>query len=250
MTWEFRRKPAKRASCSLNGVVKVGRRVRFVRLDLAEMKAVAHAHGGKLNDVVLDLWAGGLRALLLSRGEPVERIELKVGQAVSLRPASDREAIDNQTGSVVLPLPIWEADPGRRLERIVATTRRSKAIQRPAAIMDVMAALAATPLGTYMNLHQRAVNVMATNVVGPPVPMFVRGGRVLDLLPIIQLVGNVGLTVCAFSHAGTVALVVTADARGFSDVDELIAGIAADWQALAGRPPALGARAEPQAVTA
>jgi WS/DGAT/MGAT family acyltransferase len=221
---------------SLNGVVGVGRRVRVLRLDLAEMKAVGHAHGGKLNDLVLDLWAGGLRRLLLSRGEPVEGIEIKVGQAVSLRSASDGEAIDNQAGTIVLPLPVGEADPNRRLDRIVATTRRTKAIQQPAAIMNVTAALAATPLGAYMNLHQRAVNVMATNVVGPPLPMYVLGARVLELLPIIQLVGNVGLTVCAFSYAGSVALVVTADAGGFPDVDELVAGMEAEWRTLAGTP--------------
>ena len=234
---------------SLNGVVRAGRRVRFLRLDLTEMKAVAHGHGGKLNDLVLDLWAGGLRRLVLSRGEPVQSIELKVGQAVSLRPPSNREAIDNQTGSIVLPLPIWEADPGRRLDRIVMTTRRSKAIQQPAAIMNAMAALAATPLGAYMNLHQRAVNVMATNVPGPPMPMHVLGGRVLDVLPIIQLVGNVGLTVCAFSYAGSVALVVTADARGFPDIDELIRGMEADWRALAGGSPQREAEPETEALT-
>ena len=235
---------------SLNGVVTVGRRVRFLRLDLGEMKAVAHARGGKLNDLVLDLWAGGLRRLLLARGESVEGIELKVGQAVSLRPATDRDAIDNQAGSIVLPLPIGEADPGRRLDRIVATTRRTKAIQQPAAIMNVVAALSATPLGAYMNLHQRAVNVMATNVVGPPVPMFALGARVVDLLPIIQLVGNVGLTVCAFSYAGTVALVVTADARGFPDVDEIIDGMAADWRTLEGTPAVLAPEPSSEPVPA
>lgn len=217
---------------SLNGIVGPGRRVRSFRLDLAAMKDVAHAHGGKLNDLVLDLWSGGLRQLLLSRGEPVDGVELKVGQSVSLRPSSDADAIDNQAGSIVLPLPVGEADPGRRLDRIVATTRRTKAIQRPATIMNAMAAMAATPLGQYLNLHQRAVNVMATNVVGPPVPMFVLGAPILDIVPIIQLVGNIGLTVCAFSYAGRVSLVVTADKEGFPDVDELIRGMERDWQAL------------------
>jgi WS/DGAT/MGAT family acyltransferase len=224
---------------SLNGIVRAGRRVRCLQLDLATMKDVAHAHGGKLNDVVLDLWSGGLRELLVSRGEPVEGIELKVGQAVSLRPPSDADAIDNQAGSVVLPLPVGEVDPGRRLDRIVATTSRTNAIQRPAAIMNAMAAMSGTPLGEYLNLHQRAVNVMATNVVGPPVPMYVLGAPILDILPIIQLVGNIGLTLAAFSYAGRVSLVVTADASGFPDVDELIHGMDRDWQALQGARGAL-----------
>jgi WS/DGAT/MGAT family acyltransferase len=225
---------------SLNGAVRAGRRVRYLQLDLAAMKDVAHAHGGKLNDVVLDLWSGGLRQLLVFRGEPVEGIELKVAQAVSLRPSSDAEAIDNQAGSIVLPLPVGEADPGRRLDRIVAMTSRTKAVQQPAAIMNAMAAMSATPLGAYFNLHQRAVNVISTNVVGPPVPMYVLGAPVLDILPIIQLVGNIGLTLAAFSYAGRVSLVVTADARGFPDVDELIHGMERDWQTLyaaSGAPP-------------
>jgi WS/DGAT/MGAT family acyltransferase len=217
---------------SLNGIVGKGRRVRSLRLDLAAMKDIAHAHGGKLNDVVLDLLSGGLRHLLVSRGEAVDGIELKVGQAVSLRTPSEADAIDNQAGSIVLPLPVGEADAGRRLDRIVATTRRTKAIQRPGAIMNVMAAMSATPLGTYFNLHQRAVNAIVTNVAGPPVPMYVLGAPILDILPIIQLVGNIGLTLAAFSYAGRVSLVVTADARGFPDVDELIRGMDRDWQAL------------------
>jgi hypothetical protein len=59
------------ARTSLNHVVQAGRRIRYLRLDLAAMKEAAHAHGGTVNDLVLDLWSGGLRRLLVSRGESV-----------------------------------------------------------------------------------------------------------------------------------------------------------------------------------
>ena len=217
---------------SLNQVVQAGRRIRFLQLDLAAMKDVGHAHEGTVNDVVLELWSGGLRQLLASRGELAPGIELVTAQAVSTRSARDG-TIDNQAGTVVLRLPTWEADVQRRLDLIVATTRTVKAGQRSAAIAGVVAALSATPIARYFNLHQRAVNVIATNVVGPPAPMYIQGARVLEILPIIQLVGNVGLTLCAFSYAGRVFLVVTADATGFPDLDVLMAGIERDWQALA-----------------
>jgi diacylglycerol O-acyltransferase / wax synthase len=55
---------------SLNQVVRPGRRIRFLRRGLAAVKEAAHAHQAKVNDVVLDLWSGGLRQLLLSRAEP------------------------------------------------------------------------------------------------------------------------------------------------------------------------------------
>jgi WS/DGAT/MGAT family acyltransferase len=218
---------------SLNGVVQQGRRIRFLRLDLEAMKAAGHAHDGTVNDVVLDLWSGGLRQLLVSRGEPVAGVELVTAQAVSTRSASDG-SIDNQAGTIVMRLPTSEADVGRRLDLVVRTTHTAKAGQRSAAIAGVVAGLSATPIAQYFNLHQRAVNVIVTNVVGPPVPMFIFGARILEILPIIQLVGNVGLTLCAFSYAGEVFLVVTADATGFPDLDVLMEGMERDWQALVG----------------
>ncbi len=54
------------------------------------------------------------------------------------------------------------------------------------------------------------------------------------MLAIIQLVGNIGLTLAAFSYAGRVSLVVTADASGFPDVDELVRGMERNWRALRG----------------
>lgn len=218
---------------SLNGVVQVGRRIRFLRLDLDAIKRAGRTHEGTVNDVVLDLWAGGLRRLLASRGEPVAGVELVTAQAVSTRSATDG-SIDNQAGTIVMRLPIWEADAARRLDLVVRTTRAAKAGQRSAAIAGVVAGLSATPIAQYFNIHQRAVNVIATNVVGPAVPMFVFGARILEILPIIQLVGNVGLTLCAFSYTGEVFLVVTADAAGFPDLHVLVEGMDRDWQALVG----------------
>jgi hypothetical protein len=133
-----------------------------------------------------------------------------------------------------MPLPTWEADVDRRLELIVRRTRKAKAGQRSAAIAGVLAGLSTTPIARYLNLHQHAVNVIVTNVVGPPAPMYIMGARILEILPIIQLVGNVGLTLCAFSYAGEMFLVVTADATGFPDLDVLMDGMEGDWSALMG----------------
>jgi WS/DGAT/MGAT family acyltransferase len=221
---------------SLNKVVQAGRRIRFLRLDLAAIKEAAHAHDGRVNDVMLDLWSGGLRQLLMSRGERVAGVELISALAVSTRSATDTAAVDNRAGTMVLPLPVGEADPKHRLDLIVRTTQQAKARQLPATIIGVLAGLSLTPIGRYLNLHQRATNVIVTNVVGPPVPMYILGARILQVLPIIQLVGNIGLTLCAFSYAGQVFMVVTADAQGFPDLDVLMDAMDRDWRALISSP--------------
>ncbi len=221
---------------SLNQPVRAGRLVRHIRLDLATMKEVAHAHGGKVNDVVLALWAGGLRRLLVSRGEPVDGVEIITGMATTLRTDTASGTIDNRVGTMVLPLPVCEAAVQSRLDQIVETTREAKEMQHPAATMGYLAGLAATPIGKYFTAHQTASNTIVTNVIGPPVPVYLLGARVLEVLPIIELVGNIGLTLAAFSYAGEMFMVVTADATAFPDVNILMDGMERDWHTLTSGP--------------
>jgi hypothetical protein len=97
-----------------------------------------------------------------------------------------------------------------------------------------LAAASALPMAKYLTAHQQSVNVRASNVIGPPVPVYVLGARILDVLPITRLFGNVGLTLLAFSYAGHISLVVTADVSAFPDLGVLMAGMEQGWHELIG----------------
>jgi WS/DGAT/MGAT family acyltransferase len=201
-------------------------------LDLGAVKQAAHAHDAKVNDVVLDLWTGGLRQLMLHHGEPTAGIELITDIPVALRRGSDARTVGNQLGFIDLPLPVREPDVQRRLGLIVATTSRAKAEQHKVAMARFLAAASAIPLAKFLTAHQHSVNVRVSNVAGPPVPVYMLGARVLEILPIMRLFGNVGLTLCAFSYAGQISLVVTADAGAFPDLDVLMGGMEREWHTL------------------
>ena len=70
---------------SLNRMVGPGRNLALIRTTLDQVKEVAHAHQATANDVLLAVTAGGLRALLRSRGEPVEDTTVPIYVPVSLR---------------------------------------------------------------------------------------------------------------------------------------------------------------------
>ncbi len=222
---------------SLNRPVLSGRRVRFLELDLAAVKRAARAHHGTVNDVVLDLWTGGLRELLMARGELVPGLELVGSQAVSLRARSDR-SIDNQVGAIMLPLPVCEPDPQRRLDRMAQTDHRRDGRALSALTMRILAALSAFPIARSGSRRQRAVNVRISTIYGPRKPAYILGARVLEILPIVRLFGNVGLALCAFSYVGQICLVVTADTARFPDLDTLMDGMEQDWHALVDSPAA------------
>jgi len=233
--WRTLRQRRRAPATSINQLVKPGRRIRFLRIDLEAAREVAHSAGAKLNDVVLDLVAGGLRELLASRGEAVAGVELIGTVAVSLRRSSDAGDLGNQVGVIAVPLPISEGDSEHRLEMIAAATCEAKAEQHPSAIATAVGGLAATPLAQYLMTHQHWVNVFTSNLVGPPVPVYVLGAEILDVVPMIQVSGNVDLAFCAISYAGRLYLVVTADASAIPDIDVLMSGMGHAWRHLAPR---------------
>ena len=228
----FRSSGAPRSS--LNRPVRSGRRIRVLRLDLGAMRRVARAHKARINDVVLDLWSGGLRELMGYRGESTAGVDLIANLPVSLRSARSARTIDNQLGFLALPLPVWEPDVEKRLDLIARITREAKSEQRPEAMATFLAAASAMPFCRALVARQHSVNVKVTYVPGPRVPVYLLGARVLDILPIARLFGNVGLTLGAFSYGGQISLVVTADATAFPDLDVLMAGMEREWSALSG----------------
>jgi WS/DGAT/MGAT family acyltransferase len=102
------------------------RRFDWVRLDLAEVKAVRAALGGTLNDVVLATATGALRRFLLRRGFPTTGLDFRALVPVNVRSTSERGALGNRVAQMVAHLPVDEADPRGRLARVVAMTTKLK----------------------------------------------------------------------------------------------------------------------------
>jgi WS/DGAT/MGAT family acyltransferase len=210
---------------SLNGPLQGGRRLAWVRARLDEVKTAAHRAGGSVNDVMLAVVGGGLRALFLGRGEPLPAdLVLKVLVPVSFRTEDEHGALGNRVGAVYAPLPVGVGDPEARLAAIVATMRRLKS--RPEARTteallggaDVLPAGAAHLISRAV-LHQPFVNLVVTNVPGPPVPLYAAGARMLDAFPVVPLGANLTVGVAVLSYDGALTISVTADAGACPDVD-------------------------------
>ena len=71
--------------------------------------------GATANDVVLTAVAGGLRSLLLARGEQLPGTELSCTIVVPVSPRDFEESgtLGNEVGALLLPLPVGVGDPLR-----------------------------------------------------------------------------------------------------------------------------------------
>ena len=199
----------------------------LVRAGLEQARQVAHAHHATVNDVVLCTIAGGARALLAGRGELQSQLVLKVSVAASVRAPGGASQAGNLVGILLVPLPVGEEDPIRRLERIARATAERKRLPpyQPAA------RLLQRWMIRIMN-RQRRINLLMSNLPGPPQPLYFAGAKILELFQIGVVQGNVAIQVGALSYAGQLNFDIVADANLVPDLTVFANGMKEDLERL------------------
>jgi len=228
-------------STSLDGVIGQGRALAVVRSSLAEVSSVARAHGATVNDVLLAMMAGGLRALLLSRGEPVNGVELPVYVPMSLRRGGAEGASGNDISQIIVTLPLGPSDPVERLKQIASAMAERKAVARP----SLGTTFRSRVLSKYLLklIIRQRINVSSADLIGPTQRLRLAGAEVQEMVPLINLMGNVTLGMGALSYAGRFDTLAVADAALYPDLDLFAAAAGAELHALLGtRPAASGVR--------
>ena len=215
---------------SFNRPVGRQHRVLLVRADLEQAKQVAHAHHATVNDVVLCTIAGGARALLAGRGELQRPLVLKVSVAASVRAPASASQAGNLVGILLVPVPVGQEDPIRRLEQIARATAERKRVPpyQPAARF-----LQRWMIRT-MN-RQRRINLLMSNLPGPPQPMYFAGAKILEVFQIGVVQGNVAVQVGALSYAGQLNFDIVADANLVPDLTVFANGMIEDLERLGAR---------------
>jgi len=215
---------------SLDRMVGDHRRFALLRASLHEVRSVARSHDATVNDVLLTVTAGGLRALLAGRGEPVADLVLPIYVPVSLRRRLRGPQHGNRIGQMVVPLPLGLADPEERLRTIAAETSKRKARSRPS-IGILMHGRIARRLMLKAVLRQR-VNVMSACLPGPKRRLYLGEAPVLEVFPLLPLVANEALGVGAMSYAGSFEVGITADRDAYPDLAVLVGGVLEDLRTL------------------
>ena len=236
--WETVRQGRGAPVTSLNRPIGSRRRFAVSSVPLRDVERVAHGSKVKVNDVFLDLVAGGLRTVLQSRGEPVDGVTFHASIAVSMHPAGDGTTMGNNVGTVLVPLPLGDPDPVSRLQSIAAGTAVAKARQRAVVTPAFMSLLAQSGVTRRYIRRQRMLNVLTTNLRGPTFPLYVAGARVLEIYAAPPIAGNVTVSFAALSYEGDFNLSVVADAAAWPDLDVLVDGIRSCWLELS-RPSVL-----------
>ena len=215
---------------SLNRPISPHRRFETVNVQLDDLKRIKNAFGGTVNDVVLTVVSGGLRRLLIGRGERVDDLELRAMVPVSVRADHQRGALGNMVANVWAVLPIYEPDPLERLQVI------SESMVDLKSSGQAVGAQLLTSIGEFapptivaqasrVVARQRAFNLVVTNVPGPQIPLYSLGREMLEVYPVLPLSGNTTLGVALLSYNGSVGFGLLGDYETTEDIGELAEGI-------------------------
>jgi WS/DGAT/MGAT family acyltransferase len=220
----------------LNVEIGAHRRFDWLQLPLDEIMRIGHSAGGTANDTVLALVAGAVRRFIESRGCSVAGVDFRVAVPVDVRTEADRDQRGNRVSSLIVPLPLDEPNPWRRLERVVATTRDLKRSGESQAV-DLLGRLANwLPPGVMARVSQasqRAVNMIVTNLPGPSVPLYLLGARMLECYPQAPLMAGEALEVALVSYDGGLYWGFNADWDAVPDLHAFVQSIPIDYEALA-----------------
>ena len=218
---------------SINRPVGAGRRLALVRSRLDLAKDAAHERHAKVGDVVLAAVSGGLRELLDERGELSTGLVQRAMVTLSEHTEGADQAAGNKPGWMMVQLPLDEPDAARRLDTIAAETAAAKQQARPEAGTGPFRFVLGQRAWYWMFPRQKAVNIVVTNVPGPPVPLYFAGAELLEVFPMMPTMGNLTVVVAALSYAGQLNITVVGDRDACPDLERFAVGVRETFDQLA-----------------
>jgi diacylglycerol O-acyltransferase len=233
---------------AFNHAIDGQRTIATASLPLAPLQAIAAARQVTLNDVVLAIVGGALRAYLAGRGGLPDK-PLLAAMPVSLRATGDRQ-MNTQATMAQVALATDIADPLERLRAIHDAAGAAKAMSRglrpafglslPSFGLPWLLTGAAALYGSRLAERlPRLANLVVSNVPGPPMPLYIAGARLRSWWPLSIVEHGLGLNITVMRYVDSLDFGLVAAQRLVPDAAPLAQALkrAGDELAAAALPP-------------
>jgi diacylglycerol O-acyltransferase / wax synthase len=136
---------------------------------------------------------------------------------ISLRRGGSGREQGNLISQMVVPLPLGIADPEQRLRQIAVETADRKTVGRPS--LGTMFGMRLVRGAMLKLIVRQRVNVVSADLPGPQMPLYFAGARLIEVFPLVNLLGTESLGVGALSYAGQFNVMAVADADAYPDLE-------------------------------
>lgn len=216
-----------------NHPISAHRKFAFRSASLDTVKAIKNEAGATVNDVVMAVCAGALRAYLESHDALPER-PLSAMVPVSIRTGEETERWTNRVSGLLATLPTDEPDPVARVVAVHEAMSTSKELfnavpaetltnfsEFPSPAVFTRAMRMTTRLGLSERLNPPA-NLTISNVPGPRRPLYSAGAKLLHYYPVSTIVDGQGLNITVQSYLDVLDFGLVACRELVPDLEKLV----------------------------
>jgi WS/DGAT/MGAT family acyltransferase len=226
------------------------RSVTLCRYPFADFRAIRSAFGGTVNDVVLTILSEAAARYLKYHGYATAGGEMRIGCPVNVRRPEEQTDLGNRVSIMFPTVPADSLDLEQRHHRVCAETERIKREQlpqtldrmmdsgnlMPPALIDLMSRMGQVNMDTASALVRSwnfrpspggpamappGINLMASNVPGFQIPTYFCGRKLIEMLAVFPLSGNIGYGVGITSYNQQMFLNLTSDPTLLPDLDRM-----------------------------
>lgn len=227
-----------------NRPITAHRRFAFRSTSLDAVKAIKNNLGATVNDVVMAVCAGGLRAWLADHDAlPAEPLVAMV--PVSIRTGQETEKWTNRVSGLLAVLPTDEADPVERVKKVHDAMDGAKGLFNAIPAETLTDFTQFPPPAVFTRANRMAsrfrltdrinppANLVISNVPGPRTPLYAAGARLLHYYPVSTIIDGQGLNITVQSYLDTLDFGLVSCRELVPDVDRLTELIVEDLELLA-----------------
>jgi WS/DGAT/MGAT family acyltransferase len=218
------------------GKLGVAKRAAWSKpLSLRDVKAIKNVTGGTVNDVLVSAMTGALRHYMLQKDAAVEELNFRAAVPVNLRTPQEMGKLGNKFGIVFLSLPVGIGDPLERLREVRKRMLELKNSKEAPVALGILSAMGMSPQelqGTLVRLFGSKTTAVMTNVPGPPMPLYLAGQKIDELMFWVPQSGRVSLGISIISYANRVQLGIATDVGLVPDPEIIMEGFYEQFAAL------------------
>lgn len=209
-----------------NGECSGERRLAWSEFSFSDARAIRTSLGGSVNDVVLTVLSEAVARYVKFHKEETSGKIVRFMVPVSLRQAEKRGALGNMISILPVEIPLDIEDLPTRIKTVNQKTAVMKAAKLAeglgifGALYGMIPAQMQSIVGSIASLPFPPFNLVATNVPGPQIPLYMCGKKMLAHYPYVPIGYRLGLGCAIFSYNQTLYFGLSSDAQAMQDVEK------------------------------
>ncbi len=201
------------------------RRLAWTECSFADARQIRTALNGTVNDVVLTVLSEAVARYTRLHGQETAGKIVRFMVPVSLRQKEQRGSLGNLISILPVEIPLDIEDlPERfrfvnRITAVMKSARLAEGLLTLGSFYTMLPAPMQALLGAVADLPFPPFNMVATNVPGPQVPIYLAGRKMLVQYPYVPIGYGLGLGCAILSYNQTLHFGLSSDRQAMPDVE-------------------------------